>query len=201
MKFVLFHGSFGNPEENWLPWLKRELESMGQEVVVPQFPVDDWEELTKLGESYISSKQTLDNWLNAFEPIAKSFKESDKLCFVGHSIACVFILHIVLKWKIKLNCAIFAAPFYEDLKGKWQFYCVNKTFYKDDFDFLKLKKLIPTSFVLYGDNDPYVEEKFPLEFALKLGSEVQVIKNGGHLNAGVGFLEFPQVLELCKARI
>lgn len=37
-KVYIIHGWEGYPEENWLPWLKLELESGGFEVNVPQMP-------------------------------------------------------------------------------------------------------------------------------------------------------------------
>ena len=71
----------------------------------------------------------------------------------------------------------------------------------EEFDFKKLKKLIPVSYVLYSDNDPHVSSAFSLEFAEKLGSKTILVKNGGHLNAESGFTSFPLVLELCKELI
>jgi hypothetical protein len=35
---LIFHGTEGYPEENWFPWLKKELERRGCRVFVPQFP-------------------------------------------------------------------------------------------------------------------------------------------------------------------
>ena len=37
-KVVIIHGANGSPEENWFPWLKKELETKGIEVIIPQFP-------------------------------------------------------------------------------------------------------------------------------------------------------------------
>ena len=34
----IIHGTEGYPEENWFPWLKKELEQKGHIVFVPQFP-------------------------------------------------------------------------------------------------------------------------------------------------------------------
>lgn len=34
----IFHGTEGYPEENWFPWMKRELEQNGCSAFVPQFP-------------------------------------------------------------------------------------------------------------------------------------------------------------------
>ncbi len=30
----IIHGSYGNPEENWIPWLKRELQQYNFDVIV-----------------------------------------------------------------------------------------------------------------------------------------------------------------------
>ena len=48
----IIHGSFGHPDENWIPWLKAELEKLGNRVFVPQFPTHE--------------NQTLNNWKNTF---------------------------------------------------------------------------------------------------------------------------------------
>ena len=35
---IIIHGTEGYPEENWFPWLKSELEIIGYQTFVPQFP-------------------------------------------------------------------------------------------------------------------------------------------------------------------
>jgi predicted alpha/beta hydrolase family esterase len=37
----IIHGSYGNPDENWFPWLKKELEQEGHKVFVPKFPTPE----------------------------------------------------------------------------------------------------------------------------------------------------------------
>ncbi len=34
----IFHGTDGNPGENWFPWLKRKLEEIDIKTTVPQLP-------------------------------------------------------------------------------------------------------------------------------------------------------------------
>ena len=46
-----------------------------------------------------------------------------------------------------------------------------------------------------GDNDPYVPMDILQDFAIKLGTKLIIVKNGGHLNAEFGFTKFPQLLE------
>ncbi|MCL4363776.1 alpha/beta hydrolase [Patescibacteria group bacterium] len=201
MKFVVIHGAFGNPEEHWLPKLKEKLESFGQVVEAPKFPVEDWDRITALGPKVIVKKQELKNWLSTFKKTYDKFKKGEGLCFIGHSLGAVFILHAVEKFNIQLDSAIFVSPFMDKLNNKWQFDVVNKSFYKTDFDFEKLKKLIPISYVLYSDNDPYVAKSHATLFAKSLDSSFIYIKQAGHLNNPQQLSEFPLVLELCKTRI
>lgn len=203
MTFVIFHGAFGGPEENWFPQLKESLEGLGQQVITPQFPIDNWDEVTGNGLKVPPKNQTLDNWMKVFSNILPEIKDEGKLVFIGHSLGPVFILHIVEKYNIKLDCAIFVIPFMSPLKRPdlWQFDLVNASFYKENFDFEKLRKLIPLSYVLYSDNDPYVDKKYSLKFAEKMGSSKIIVQRAGHMNMEVNLNEFPLVLELCKSRL
>lgn len=201
MKFVIIHGAFGSPEGNWFAPLKEQLESLSQEVVIPQFPVDDWNEITKAGPQVLPKKQNLKLWLGTFADLAHTFKKNEKLVFIGHSLGPLFILHAVDRFQIQLDSAIFVSPFLDRLGRKWQIDHVNSSFYKTDFDFEKLRKLIPLSYVLYSDNDPYVLSQKSLEFASNLDSSPILIKRAGHMNSEANLNEFPLVLELCKTRL
>lgn len=199
MTFVVFHGAYGSPDSNWFPELKEKLEALGQKVVIPQFPVDDWPETTETNFIKTAKKQNLSSWLKEFGKVQKQFG-NEKLCFIGHSLGPLFILHAVEKYKITLDSAIFVSPFLTKLND-WKFDIVNESFYKEDFDFEKLKKLIPVSYTLYSNNDPYVDSSHSIMFAKNLNSSLVVVKDAGHMNAEVNLNEFPLVLELCKTRI
>lgn len=200
MKFIISHGAFGSPEENWFPQLKKDLESIGQQVTVPQFPVDDWDEVTKAGPAVQQKHQYLKNWMKIFESVYQTFSSTDELCFIGHSLGSVFILHAVEQFKLQLNSAIFVSPFMDSLHSKeyWQFDHVNDSFYKTDFDFEKLKKLIPVSYVLYSDDDPYVGKKYSSVFAKTMGSSVIPMTKAGHVS---NKMYAPLLFELCKTRL
>lgn len=201
MQFVLFHGSFGYPEENWFPQLKRKLEELNQTVLVPQFPVEEWEEFTKKGPNQTPRNQNLQNWFKKFETLLPKLNKKEKICFVGHSLGPVFILHIVQKYNIQLDCAIFVSPFLENPPDVWQFDVVNKTFYSINFDFEKLKKLIPISYVLHSDSDPYVNKNQPILFGKSLDSSVIFVRKAGHMGGDVKLSEFPLVFDLCTTRL
>ena len=53
MNFIIVHGSWGNPNENWFPLLKSELERLDHKVFVPKF-------LTPIG-------QKLNVWLDVLK--------------------------------------------------------------------------------------------------------------------------------------
>ena len=79
MKAYIIHGAYGHPKENWIPWLKSQLEILGVKTVVPDFPTPE--------------SQSLESWNKVFEPhIATLDSES---ILIGHSIGSGFILSIL----------------------------------------------------------------------------------------------------------
>lgn len=201
MQFIIFHGSFGSKDGNWFPWLKKELIKLGHDVVLEQYPVDDYDEITRKGPENRETIQSLESWIRYFEQnTLPKLSVNEPPVFIGHSMAPAFILHAVYKHSIKLDSAIFVSPFLEGLDNPdaWQFEVVNRTFHKTDFNWPKLKKLIPLSYAVYGENDPYVPQKLFKDFAKKTTSSSIPVKNGGHL--GGDFKELPIVLELCRTR-
>lgn len=201
MKFVIFHGSFGTANGNWFPDLKAKLEYMDQEVYAPQFPIDDIDSIEKESDK---TGQNLKAWFQTFEnEVLPHLQNTDeKICFIGHSLGNVFILHVLEKYNIQLDAAIFVSPCLDRLTlVPWYYDKVNTTFYKTDFDFEELKNLVPVSYVLYSENDPYIEPRRALHFAKVLDSSHIMVREAGHLNAEVQLMEFPLVFDLCMTRI
>lgn len=201
MKFILIHGAFSSPRNNWLPELKDKLESLGQEVVAPSFPVDTWDAVTKFGQSVPSKKQNLNNWITEFDKIYKTFRKGEKLCFIGHSLGPLFILHLVERYNIKLDSAFFVCPFLTKLSKSWQIDHVNESFYKSDFDFVTIRKSIHISYSIYAKDDPYVPLKSARTFAMNMKSEIIESETGMHFNSEANCTSFPLIFELCKTRL
>lgn len=203
MKALIMHGSYGSPDSNWFRWLERELKKREYDVILKQFPSDDWETTSVLSETdrlRFSPVQSLNSWTRFFQEEILPEIKNEPFIFIGHSIAPIFFIRMVEKFSLQTSLALFVAPFFYLAPDKkyWQFWPVNKTFYGSDFDFEKLNKLISLSYAIYGDNDPYVPITQPLEFASKLGSNTIAVKNGGHL--GGVFTEFPLLLELIEKK-
>lgn len=201
MQFIIFHGAFGSAEGNWFPELKSKLESLGQTVIGPQFPEEDEKQLTDKGLTKIE-KITLKNWLATFEKVLPQIDKNEKLCFIGHSLGCVFILQAVAKYKIQLDSAIFVGPFLDCLPTEvWPYDTIIPDFVQNNYSLEALKKLIPDSYVLYSDDDPYVANEQSRRFAQSLNSSTIKLHKAGHMNAEVDLDEFALVLDLCLTRL
>ncbi len=171
---VIVHGSFGNPQENWFPWLKQKLELLGHKVFVPLFPTPDG--------------QSLEAWRHVFENVQDELDENT--IFVGHSLGPAFILDVLEKSKAK--AAFFVSAFIGSLDNS-EFDSVNKTFYKQ-FNWEKIKQNCSSFTLFHSNNDPYVPVEKAKEVADKLTVPLNIIKNAGHFNESAGYTQFPQLL-------
>jgi hypothetical protein len=174
MRAIIIHGAYGNPEENWFPWLKAELEKLGLEVAAPKFPTPEG--------------QNLQNWLRLLGKITPD------TILIGHSIACSFVLNILEKQKAK---AAFLVAGWVGSLGDPAFDDINRTFFKE-FDWTAIRNNCPR-ITLYGsDNDPYVPLEKERQLAKNLGIELKLVKGAGHFNKKAGYLQFQLLLNDIK---
>jgi len=175
MNVIVLHGTGGSPEGNWFPWLKRKLESKGIDVIVPKMPTPEG--------------QSLKSWLDCFEEISPIVGEDTII--VGHSLGANFILHLLNNKKIKK--AILVSGFCHKLGNEF-FDNLNSTFVDKEFSWSKIKNNADSFLIYHGDNDPYVPIREALNLKEKLGAEVKIIPNGGHLNKDAGMVKFDLLL-------
>ncbi len=200
MKFFIFHGTFTKTTSNWYQEFAKTMRNLGHEVVVPQYPIDDFDAITAIGENQARKKtdrkQTLENWTDYFE-LEILPQCNGEMVWIGHSLGPVFMLHLLTKFDIKLQGAIFVSPFLERLPDtSWQFDVANGTFYSNAFDSELLKERVGFSYVLYSSNDPYVPTNHALKFAQLVDSTTLPVKDGHHL--GGKYTKLPLVEELAK---
>lgn len=184
IKIVILHGSFGDTEENWIPYLRDNLSLLGHEVITPQFPT---------GET-----QNLKNWTDHFH---KSVGElAENMILVGHSIAPSFILSLLGNAQKKVKAVVLVSGFLHDL-GVAEFDKVNHSFTHAEFDWEKIKNSFVNGHSFHGIDDPYVPLWMGEELATKLDIELTPIEHGGHLNITAGFKEFPELLNKIKEMV
>ena len=182
MRNVFFiHGVGSDGTENWFPWLKRRLELLGCNVIVPRFPTP--------------ANQTLKNWLAILERY-KSHITPDSI-FVGHSLGVAFLLNILETTRAK--AAFFVAGVSGPLDN--EFDDSMKTFSHRKFDWDKIRNNCRRFYIFHSDDDPYI----PLPEAEKLAQNLHVdlilVKGAGHINESAGYTKFDLLLENIKKEL
>lgn len=176
MIIFIIHGVGGYPEENWFPWLKKELEKDGHKVIIPQFPTP--------------KNQTLDNWMKVFE----KYKIEKDAIVIGHSLGVPFLLNVLEKQPVK---AAFLVAGFTGKTGN-QFDESMATFAQREFDWKKIQQNCPKFRIFHSDNDPYVPLSKAEELADNLDTGVILIKKAGHFNKAAGYSKFPRLLQEIK---
>lgn len=183
MNFLILHGTLGNPEGNWFPYLAGELEKLGHKTLRPQLPKD----------------QTPDNWQKAIgEAVEKLGGVGDSVVIVAHSMSCLAVCRYLETRASPIRACFFVAPFAQDLPVLEPVKSLNLPFVQKYVDWAKVRQNGSRFICFAGSNDPYVPTAIARDFADKLNAEYVVIENGGHLNSDSGFATFPQLLETIK---
>jgi len=182
MRFIIVHGTNGNPNENWFPWLKEELEKQSEEVFVPEFPTPKY--------------QSLNNWMDFFEPYSSKIDENTVL--IGYGLGTAFILSVLEKTNVKVKACFFVAGFIGQT-GIEEYDELNKSFIDKKFDWEKIKQNCDQFVLLQSDNDPYISLEKAQEFSTSLGVEPKIIKGAGHFNKASGYETFPELLKILKS--
>ena len=179
--FVVVHGSYGSPFENWFPWLFSELSNEGKNVLAPQFPCG-------------KGIQNYENWEKVLDSYSALIDENTT--FIGHSLAPAFIVDYILSRKIKVNKLVFAAPFY-GLIDIPDFDEVNSPFFfMENLDLITEYSKDRICFI--SDNDPYVPNQLSVDFAKKIQGKIKTVNKAGHFNTSSGFSEFELLLNELK---
>lgn len=173
----IIHGAYGNPNENWFPWLKQKLEAKGYIVYVPAFPTPE--------------HQDIDHWMQVFEPYFEKINENT--LFVGHSLGPAFILQLLEKISVCVKGCFFVSGFTGPI-GNPGFDPINKTFTEYDFNWKKIQENSQQFTVFHSENDPYVPLEKATLLANNLRTEVINIPEGKHFNTDAGYTEFKELL-------
>ena len=178
---IIIHDTGGNPNGNWFPWLKSELEKLDCRVFVPKFPTPE--------------NQSLENWLKVFKEYEQYLDENSIV--VGHSLGPAFLLSVLENLNRPIKAAFFVVGF-TGLLNNPDFDELNESFVTKSFDWAKIKNNCKRFYVINSDNDPYVPLEKGKSLAENLGTELIVLKNAGHINEEAGYTEFSFLLDKIK---
>jgi predicted alpha/beta hydrolase family esterase len=181
---LIIHGAYGNNQDNWIPWLKQNLEQQRYSVTTPNFPTPE--------------NQNLTTWMNVIDELQYNF--NSETIVIGHSIACAFMLSLLEKYTVKQ--AIFVAGFIEDLTtpelDNTQFDVINNTFYNKPFNWEAINNNAEVFTIIHSDNDPYVPLWHAEKIASYLNVEPIVIPGGGHFGSREQCVNFAALLDQVK---
>lgn len=181
-RVFIIHGWDGYPEEAWFPWLKKELESRGFEVLVPLMPNP--------------SEPKIDTWIPYIAEIVG--KADENTYFVGHSIGCQAIIRYLqtLPSGVKIGGAVFVAGWYnlrnlnteeeKRIAGPW----LNEP--RND---KKIKDTVNKAIAIFSDNDPFVMPENQESWKEKVEAKIIVEHNKEHFGESSGIKELPSALE------
>lgn len=176
----IFHGTSGYPDENWFPWIKEKLETLGCKVIVPQFPTP--------------YNQTPKSWFEVFRQYEDVLNE--QTIIIGHSLGGTFLLHVLEKSSVQIKAAFLIASPIGILPIKN--YATDKPFIDHDFNFEKIKKNCGRFVVFHSNNDPYVSLGNGKKLSEIFKTELTFVPNAGHFNKTSGYVEFELLLNKIK---
>jgi predicted alpha/beta hydrolase family esterase len=179
-RIFLIHGWGGSPELDWLPWMKKELEQRGFNVIAPKMPETDAPKIEK--------------WVPFLANLVKTADRNTY--FVGHSIGCQTILRYLETVKGKVGGAVFVAGWLTltglETKEEKE---IARPWLDRPIDFEKVRKTSKNFVAIFSDNDPYVPLENTELFRETLGAKVVIEKNKGHFTRSEDVLVVPTVLK------
>jgi uncharacterized protein len=182
-RVVLVHGWGGTPEHGWFPWIKKELETKGFEVVAPQLPV--------------TAEPRKERWVPALSE-AVGMVDQDTY-FIGHSMGCQTIARYLEKLpeSTQVGGVVYVAGFFKRLTnmGGADADEIVDSWLSAPIDLRKIRAVCPKSVALFSDNDQYVPLDNVDTFRDELGSEIIIVPNGDHFSGAKRWSELSVALE------
>lgn len=180
-RVFMIHGWGGTPEHGWFPWLKRELENLGFEVIAPQMPE--------------ANAPRIFNWVPTLSNVVG--KPDESTYFVGHSMGCQTIVRYLetLPANAHVGGAVFVAGFLSRLTlDESEDQETADHWLNAPLDLIKIKSHLPKSIAIFSDDDPYVPMDNQNVFRDVLDSEIIIEHEKKHFSGDEGTIELPAAL-------
>ncbi len=182
MRFAIIHpNGSGTADSNWQPWLKKQLQDMGHEVICPTMPD------SKNARSSI--------WLPYMHDTMKIDRDT---VIVGHSSGAVAAMRYAEQYRIKASILIGVC--YTDLDDEDE---KISGYYDDMWDWQKIRSNQDFVVVMAGSDDPWVPIDEARHVYSSLQAEYHEYPDKGHFfteHMG-GKTNFPELLQIIKNHI
>ncbi len=173
-KALILHAWYSKPSDNWYPWLKKELESRGYEVILPELP---------------TMNTDLPNMGLQLKTIQEVVPIDEDTIIIGHSLSCLLAMRLAEKRKYKKMILVAGWDFDDLTVG-------HKLFWPDQINHQKIKSNVKEIYCISSDNDPYFTVYQAEEMSKRLEGKFTLVKGAGHLTSKDGITKIPQILSL-----
>lgn len=182
---LILHGADSNPQNNWFPWLKEELEKKGYTVWIPELPN--------------SGTPILDDWLKTIFANHEWDWNAESI-IIGHSAGATFTARLLEKLPlgITINKAIMVAP-YANRGTKPEYFKYKDGMLEKPFHWGKIRSTCKRFYFIASNNDQYqCGANQSAIFHKELGGELILKPGQGHFNLATGpqYQQFPFLLSL-----
>jgi len=179
-RVFVIHRWDGSPYSDWLPWIKRELESLGYAVDAPYMPNPDNPEV--------------DPWVYYLrEQVGRI---DDSTFFIGHSIGCQAIMRYasLAPENERAGGAVFVAPWItlKNIGPSDMF--VAKDWLERPIDFPKASYHLNKITAIFSETDPFVPMTDAQLFQNMLHANIVIEQKGGHFTQDDGVLDLQVAL-------
>jgi len=169
---LLLHAWYNTPENHWYPWLKKELQTKGYKVDMPELPTMN----TALPDLAIQFKT------------AEKFITKDTVV-IGHSLGAVLAMRLAEKYAFqKMICV--AGWDFNELTTE------HRLFWKKPINHESIKKNVKEIYVVSSDNDPYTAPATAEDMSKRFGGKFILIKGAGHFTKQYGVEKISEILNL-----
>ena len=165
-RVILVHRWSGGPSDDWRPWLKKELERRGFEVLIPKMPDTE--------------VPVIEKWVRHLAEVVET--PDSETYFIGHSIGCQAILRYLETINTPVGGAILVAGWFnlenlEDEESKE----IARPWIETPIDLEKVRKVLPKSVLIISEDDPYGAFDENKQKFSKIVTQCIVLPHAGHI--------------------
>jgi uncharacterized protein len=165
MRVIIVHRWEGNPDADWYPWLKEDLEKRGYEVVIPAMPSPE--------EPMISE------WTKAIKAVVGD--ADGHIILVGHSIGCQAIIRYLSELENgSIGGAVLVAPWITLTGLEKKEKAIAKSWLETPLDWIAARQHCDEFTCIFSDDDPHVPLGDAEVFKQNLLAKVVVEYGKGH---------------------
>jgi len=179
LKAILIHGNGDStPEDNWLPYVKIELEKLGIYVISKQFPD------TPLAREKF--------WI----PFLEQLGVDENTILIGHSSGAIAALRYAEQNKILGS--VLVGAYVTDLGMESE---KQSGYFDRPWNWQSIKKNQQWTILFASENDPWIPIEEPRVIRDKITPDYYEFKNQGHFGGDYFKKTFPELIDAIKRRL